>query len=96
MLVFLCFIWGVIGEDGKNSVNSNDIEAIAIIIIDDGWIFGGGIERAIGTYIDWQQTRVEENQTLAGISANTLPLDSVTAYTDNYWRASIGLRLCVA
>lgn len=82
---------------GKNSVNGNDIEAIAIIL-DAAWLLGGGIERAIGdfgfwfeaAYMDWQQSSVEESQALADVLVNTLPSYSITPYTDNYWRASIG------
>jgi len=48
---------------GKNSIQGNDIEAIAIIL-DDAWLLGGGIERSIGdfgfwfelAYMDWQQS----------------------------------------
>ncbi len=98
----------VIGEDGKkqnsaaflrgkNSVNGNDIEAIAIIL-DDAWLLGGGIERAIGdfgfwfeiAYMDWQQSAVDENLVIEELSANTLPSTLVTPYTNNYWRTSIG------
>lgn len=98
----------VIGEDGKkqnsaaflrgkNSVNGNDIEVI-VIMLDDAWLLGGGIERAIAdfgfwfeaAYMDWQQKKPDESLVLAELSANALPLSSTTAYTDNYWRASIG------
>ncbi len=102
----------VIGEDGKkqnsaaflrgkNSIQGNDIEVIAIIL-DDAWLLGGGIERSIGdfgfwfeaAYMDWQQSNnQEENNLLENISkdnptTNTLP--SADAYTENYWRSSIG------
>jgi len=98
----------VIGEDGKkqnsaaflrgkNSIEGNDIEAIAIIL-DDAWLLGGGIERAIGdfgfwfevAYMDWQQSAVDESQGIEEFSANTLPSTLVTPYTNNYWRSSIG------
>ena len=98
----------VIGEDGKkqnsaaflrgkNSIKGNDIEAIAIIL-DDAWLLGGGIERAIGdfgfwfemAYMDWQQSAVDENQVIEEFSANTLPSNLITPYTNNYWRSSIG------
>jgi len=94
----------VIGEDGKkqnsaaflrgkNSINGNDIEAIAVIL-DDAWLLGAGIERAIGdfgfwfeaAYMDWHQTVIEESQKLENVS----PANSTTHYTDNYWRTSIG------
>jgi len=82
---------------GKNSINGNDIEAIAIIL-DDAWLVGGGIERAIGNfgfwfevaYMDWQQKTVNENQVIEESSANPLPLTLVFPYTNNYWRSSIG------
>lgn len=102
----------VIGEDGKkqnsaaflrgkNSIQGNDIEAIAIIL-DDAWLLGGGIERSIGdfgfwfeaAYMDWQQSNNQEkNNLLENITednstTNTLP--STGAYTENYWRSSIG------
>jgi len=82
---------------GKNSINGNDIEAIAIIL-DDAWLLGVGIERAIGdfgfwfetAYMDWQQTSTDENQ-LKVEHSMTKPLQtSTTPYTDNYWRTSIG------
>jgi hypothetical protein len=98
----------VIGEDGKkqnsaaffrgkNSVKGNDIEAI-VIIIDDAWLLGGGIERAIGdfgfwfevAYMDWQQSDVDENQVIEESSASSLPSIIVAPYTNNYWRGSIG------
>ncbi|TWX71064.1 hypothetical protein ESZ36_05385 [Colwellia demingiae] len=111
----------VIGEDGKkqnsaaflrakNSIQGNDIEAIAIIM-DDAWLLGGGIERSIGdfgfwfevAYMDWQhsndyesntsdnnsiESNIIKNKKVENFSANTLP--SAGAYTDNYWRSSIG------
>ncbi|KGJ94732.1 hypothetical protein ND2E_1921 [Colwellia psychrerythraea] len=96
----------VIGEDGKkqnsaaflrgkNSIQGNDIEVIAILL-DDAWLLGGGIERSIGdfgfwfeaAYMDWQQSNNSlENITVDNVATNTLPL---TGYTDNYWRSSIG------
>ncbi len=98
----------VIGEDGKkqnsaaflrgkNSINGNDIEAIAIIL-DDSWLLGAGIERAIGdfgfwfetAFMDWHQTSINESQDQASFSASTMLSESTTAYTDNYWRTSIG------
>lgn len=110
----------VIGEDGKkqnsaaflrgkNSIQGNDIEAIAIIL-DDAWLLGGGIERSIGdfgfwfeaAYMDWQQNHnpngidtvntighnLLESVAVDNFATNTLPLAG--AYTDNYWRSSIG------
>jgi len=110
----------VIGEDGKkqnsaaflrgkNSIQGNDIEAIAIIL-DDAWLLGGGIERSIGdfgfwfeaAYMDWQQNHnpngIDTVNTIGhnllksvavdNFATNTLPLAG--AYTDNYWRSSIG------
>lgn len=101
----------VIGEDGKkqnsaaflrgkNAIKGNDIEAI-VIILDDAWLLGGGIERSIGdfgfwfeaAYMDWQQSDTSSNilvesYTAENLAANTLP--SASAYTDNYWRSSIG------
>lgn len=102
----------VIGEDGKkqnsaaflrgkNSIQGNDIEAIAIIL-DDAWLLGGGIERSIGdfgfwfeaAYMDWQQSNnQEENNLLENITEDnttTSTLPSTGAYIENYWRASIG------
>ena len=111
----------VIGEDakkqnsaaflrGKNSIQGNDIEAIAIIL-DDAWLLGGGIERSIGdigfwfeaAYMNWQQSHNRnvidtvndtigqhplESVAVDNFATNTLPLAG--AYTDNYWRSSIG------
>lgn len=111
----------VIGEDakkqnsaaflrGKNSIQGNDIEAIAIIL-DDAWLLGGGIERSIGdfgfwfeaAYMNWQQSHnpnvidtvndtIEhhplESVAVDNFATNTLALAG--AYTDNYWRSSIG------
>jgi len=96
----------VIGEDGKkqnsaaflrgkNSINGNDIEAIAIML-DDAWLLGAGIERAIGdfgfwletAYMDWRQVSGDINW-----ATETIPGTAATAespYTDNYWRTSIG------
>jgi len=98
----------VIGEDGKkknsaaflrgkNSINGNDIEAIAIIL-DDAWLLGAGIERAIGdfgfwfetAYMDWHQTNSDEKEYQEPFKENSLPSSFTTPYIDNYWRTSIG------
>jgi hypothetical protein len=100
----------VIGEDGKkqnsaaflrgkNSIKGNDIEAIAIML-DDAWLLGGGIERAIGdfgfwfetAYMNWQKndTAKQHTSTMEELDANPLPSVHPTSYTDNYWRSSIG------
>jgi hypothetical protein len=81
---------------GKNSINGNDIEAIAIIL-DGAWLMGAGIERAIGdfgfwfetAYMDWQQTSIDESKGTKTLSVTALPSTAVP-YTDNYWRTSIG------
>lgn len=96
----------VIGEDGKkqnsaaflrgkNSIAGNDIEIMSIIF-DDAWLVGGGIERSIGdfgfwleaAYMDWHQQIDELAQ--QATDTDPLPASEITAYTDNYWRASIG------
>lgn len=90
----------VIGEDGKkensaafirgkNSIQGNDIEAIAIML-DEAWLLGFGLERAIGdfgfwfetAYMNWQQDAKEQN--------NAIQDNRIAAYTDNYWRTSVG------
>ena len=75
----------IIGEDGKqensaaflrgkNSINGNDIEAM-FIKLDESWLLGGGIERALGYFGFWFETAYMKmnNQTLT-----------------DYWRSSIG------
>ncbi len=79
---------------GKNSIGGNDIEAIAIVL-EEAWLLGAGLERAIGNfgfwfetaYMNWQQSTVNENQTQQdSISASA----NYKAYSNNYWRSSIG------
>ncbi len=91
----------IIGEDakkqnsaaflrGKNSIAGNDIELMAIAL-DDAWLVGGGIERAIAdfgfwfeaAYMSWHEQELDANQVY-------LELESIKPYTDNYWRNSIG------
>ena len=88
----------IIGEDakkqhsaaflrGKNSINGNDIELMAIVL-DDAWLIGGGIERALGGFGFWFETAYmswNEQDKKALNNENIL-----TAYSDNYWRTSIG------
>jgi len=75
----------IIGEDGKqensaaflrgkNSINGNDIEAM-FIKLDESWLLGGGIERALGDFGFWFETAYMQmnNQTIS-----------------DYWRSSIG------
>lgn len=75
----------IIGEDakkensaiflrGKNSIEGNDIEAM-FIKLDDAWLLGGGIERALGDFGFWFETAY-------------VHLDESTS--DSYWRSSIG------
>jgi hypothetical protein len=98
----------VIGQDGKkqnsaaflrgkNSINGNDIEAIAIIL-EDAWLLGAGIERAIGdfgfwletAYMDWRQTSIDESAAIERLPTTALPSTIAIPYTDNYWRTSVG------
>ena len=91
----------IVGEDGKkensaafirgkNSVSGNDIEAM-FIFLDDAWLLGAGIERAIGdfgfwfetAYMDWHQSSANNNDTL-------LLESKEDTYTQSYWRTSIG------
>jgi len=97
----------VIGEDGKkqnsavflrgkDSINGNDIEAIAIVL-DDAWLLGAGIERAIGdfgfwfetAFMDWHQTSIDEGITAEALSTTALP-STTLPYSKSYWRTSIG------
>jgi len=97
----------VIGEDGKkqnsaaflrgkDSISGNDIEAIAITL-DDAWLLGAGIERAIGdfgfwfetAFMDWHQTSIDEGITAETLSTTALP-STTLPYSKNYWRTSIG------
>ncbi len=98
----------VIGEDGKKqnsavflrgkkSIKGNDIEAIAIVL-DESWLLGAGLERAIGdigfwfetAYMDWRQTSVDEVQLVTSSSVDTQTFTNVIPYTESYWRTSIG------
>jgi len=80
----------IIGEDGKqensaaflrgkNSINGNDIEAM-FIKLDDSWLLGGGIERALGDFGFWFETAYMK-------MGNTMATNNET---DDYWRSSIG------
>ena len=88
----------IIGEDakkqnsaiflrGKNSIAGNDIE-LMVIALDDAWLIGGGIERAIADFGFWFETAYmswDEQDT------NNIESDKQTAsYTNSYWRTSIG------
>ncbi|TPH13247.1 hypothetical protein [Litorilituus lipolyticus] len=97
----------IIGEDGKkqhsaaflrtkNSIAGNDIELMAIAL-DDAWLLGGGLERAIGdfgfwfetAFMRWQQKPVDNN--LDNTVDKDLTLSHApTLYTDDYWRTSVG------
>ncbi|WP_250655117.1 hypothetical protein [Alkalimarinus coralli] len=59
---------------GKNSVEGNDIEGM-FIKLDNAWLIGGGVERALGDYGFWFETAYMH---LGNNSA------------DSYWRSSIG------
>lgn len=75
----------IIGEDakrensavflrGKNSLEGNDIEGM-FIKLDNAWLLGGGLERALGDFGFWFETaymHLDENA------------------SDSYWRSSIG------
>ncbi|KGJ96758.1 hypothetical protein [Colwellia psychrerythraea] len=82
---------------GKNSLSGNDIELIAIIL-DDAWLVGGGIERAIGdfgfwfeaAFMDWQQSDTSESHNAEGLSTNPLTPIETVPYSESYWRSSIG------
>ncbi len=86
----------IIGEDakkqnsaafirGKNSIAGNDIEIIAITL-DDAWLIGGGVERAISDFGFWFETAYM-NWNEKGSKDD---IKEVLPYSDNYWRASIG------
>ena len=95
----------IIGEDakkehsaafirGKNSINGNDIEAM-YIILDDAWLIGGGIERAIGDFGFWFETAFMKwhekvKFTDANLNSNLKISNTIKAYQDDYWRTSIG------
>ena len=75
----------IIGEDAnkennaafirnKNSVNGNDFE-VMVIYLDNAWLAGGGLERAIGDFGFWFETAY-------------MDVDDIE--TNNYWRTSIG------
>jgi len=75
----------IIGEDakkensaifirGKNSINTNDVELMAIYL-DNAWLFGGGVERAIGDFGFWFETAY---------------MDLNSNEVESYWRTSIG------
>jgi len=75
----------IVGEDGKeensaafirgkNSINGNDIEAM-FIKLDESWLLGGGIERALGDFGFWFETAYMQMNNNA---------------TNDYWRSSIG------
>ncbi|MGB0936267.1 MAG: hypothetical protein ACPGTQ_02350 [Colwellia sp.] len=74
----------------KDSINGNDIEAIAILL-DEAWLLGAGLERAIGdfgfwfetAYMNWQQSP-KQQQADHAVDIHETP------YTDNYWRTSVG------
>ncbi len=58
----------------KNSIDGNDIELI-MIYLDDAWLLGGGLERAIGDSGFWFETAY---------------MDVGSYGENNYWRTSIG------
>lgn len=81
---------------GKNSINGNDIEVMAIIL-DGAWLLGTGVERAIGdfgfwfetAYMDWHQKDPVMNEAFGDL-VNNAPLSSINKAENNYWRTSIG------
>lgn len=75
----------IIGEDGKNensaaffrgktSLEGNDLEAM-YIQLDNAWLAGGGIERALGDFGFWLETAYMNNNA-----------DDI----NSYWRHSVG------
>ena len=70
---------------GKNSIAGNDIELL-VIALDDAWLIGGGVERAIADFGFWFETAY-----MNWDEHNTIGSDKYTSpYTNNYWRTSIG------
>lgn len=87
---------------GKNSISGNDIEGM-IIFLDDAWLAGGGIERAIGdfgfwfetAYMHWRDKRIilSELETDGQNEFHTQSpenLKTVPLTPENYWRSSVG------
>ncbi|QBG36315.1 hypothetical protein [Litorilituus sediminis] len=72
---------------GKNSIAGNDIE-LMMVALDDAWLVGGGIERAIADFGFWFESAYMSWHQDAQLP--TKPSETVQAYTNNYWRASIG------
>jgi len=70
---------------GKNSIAGNDIELL-VIALDDAWLIGGGVERAIADFGFWFETAYMnwDEHNIIGSDKYTSP------YTNNYWRTSIG------
>ena len=88
----------IIGEDakkqnsalflrGKNSISGNDIELMAIAL-DDAWLIGGGLERAIGDFGFWFETAYMNWH--EQVSDDNYANKDVDPYTHNYWRTSVG------
>jgi len=86
----------IIGEDahkennayflrGKNSFDGNDVEAM-FIHLDDAWLIGGGVERAIGNFGFWFETAFMQWD---NVTYETDKGDQTKAQKD-YWRTSIG------
>ena len=79
---------------GKNSIQGNDIEVIAIML-DEAWLLGAGLERALGdfgfwfetAYMDWQQSA---NDTTNDFQSIHFQGNNEASYSDSYWRTSIG------
>jgi len=75
---------------GKNSINGNDIEAM-FIALDDAWLLGAGIERAIGDFGFWFETAFMDWHQSSEDNTGTLLLENIKEpYTKSYWRTSIG------
>jgi len=84
---------------GKNSIQGNDIEVIAIVL-DEAWLLGAGLERALGdfgfwfetAYMDWQQSANDIGNDFQGSDDQGINFQdkNEALYTDNYWRTSIG------
>ncbi len=73
---------------GKNSINGNDIEAM-FIALDDAWLVGGGLERAIGDFGFWFETAFMQWHEKVD-DLEDLTVSTSTPYQNSYWRTSLG------
>ncbi|RHW76506.1 hypothetical protein [Colwellia sp. RSH04] len=76
----------------KNAIAGNDIELIAIAL-DEAWLIGGGLERAIGDFGFWFETAYmnwNQKQTGNKLEKHQQPPLPSKPYANNYWRTSIG------